>query len=197
MSQKGQLTASEALEYEDFIRLLSSLHEDKNYLWELYCCISFCTACRISDVLTMTWQDVLKKSALYKIEQKTGKMRLITLNSNVQQRIVSLYELLGSPDKQLPVFCNTRTEKPYSKQYINERLKLFRWKYKLPIKHFSSHTFRKTFGRYIYETMGRSMEALILLSAILRHTSPRVTMVYLGIREEEIEGVYNTIQLNY
>nr|WP_195461776.1 tyrosine-type recombinase/integrase [Alistipes sp. D31t1_170403_E11] len=197
MSQKGQRTTAEALEYEDFIRLLSSLHEDKNYLWELYCCISFCTACRISDVLTMTWQDVLKKSALYKIEQKTGKMRLITLNSNVQQLIVSLYELLGSPDKQLPVFCNTRTEKPYSKQYINERLKLFRWKYKLPIKHFSSHTFRKTFGRYIYETMGRSMEALILLSAILRHTSPRVTMVYLGIREEEIEGIYNTIQLNY
>lgn len=197
MSQKGQSSAAEALEYDDFIRLLSSLHEDKNYLWELYCCISFCTACRISDVLTMTWQDVLKKNALYKIEQKTGKMRQITLSSSVQQRIAGLYELLGSPNKHLPVFCNTRTEKPYSKQYINERLKLFRWKYKLPIKRFSSHTFRKTFGRYIYETMGRTMEALILLSAILRHTSPRVTMVYLGIRDEEIEGVYNTIQLNY
>lgn len=197
MSQKGQSTAAEALEYDDFIRLLSSLHEDKNYLWELYCCISFCTACRISDVLAMTWQDVLEKNALYKIEQKTGKMRQITLSSSVQQRIAGLYELLGSPDKHLPVFCNTGTEKPYSKQYINERLKLFRWKYKLPIKRFSSHTFRKTFGRYIYETMGRTMEALILLSAILRHTSPRVTMVYLGIREEEIEGVYNTIQLNY
>lgn len=197
MSQKGQRTTAEALKYEDFIRLLSGLHEDKDYLWELYCCISFCTACRISDVRTMTWQDVLEKNVLFKIEQKTGKMRQITLSGNVQQRIVDLYEQLGSPDKHLPVICNTRTEKPYSKQYINERLKLFRWKYKLPIKRFSSHSFRKTFGRYIYETMGRTMEALILLSNILRHTSPRVTMVYLGIREEEIEGVYNTIQLDY
>lgn len=197
MALKGQLTAAEALEYEDFIRLLSGLHKDGNYFWELYCCISFCTACRISDVLTMTWQDVLEKNALYKIEQKTGKMRQITLNDKVQQRIVSLYEQLGSPDRHLPVICNTQTKKPYSKQYINKMLKLFRWKYKLPIKHFSSHTFRKTFGRYVYDMMGRTMEALILLSMIFRHSSPHVTMVYLGIRQEEIDGVYNAIRLDY
>lgn len=197
MAQRGQLTTAEALEYEDFIRLLAGLHEDGNYIWELYCCISFCTACRISDVLTMTWQDVLERNALCKIEQKTGKMRQITLSANVQQRIVSLYKQLGSPDKHLPVICNSRTGKPYSKQYINETLKLFRWKYKLPIKHFSSHTFRKTFGRYVYNMMGRTMEALILLSMILRHSSPHITMVYLGIRQDEIEGVYNTIKLDY
>lgn len=197
MSQKGQSTAAEALEYEDFIRLLSGLHEDGEYLWELYCCISFCTACRISDVLTMTWQDVLERNALCKIEQKTGKMRQIAFSGNVQQRIEELYRQLGSPGKHLPVVCNDRTQRPYSKQYINEMLKRFRWKYRLPIRHFSSHTFRKTFGRYVYEMMGRTMEALILLSMIFRHSSPQVTMVYLGIRQEEIDGVYNTIQLDY
>ena len=51
MSVKGQITTAEPLEFKDFLRLLSSLHEDGNYLWELYCCISFCTACRVSDVL--------------------------------------------------------------------------------------------------------------------------------------------------
>ena len=197
MSQKGQSTAAEALECKDFTRLLSGLHEDGKYLWELYCYISFCTACRISDVLTITWQDVLGKSAISIIEKKTGKIRRITLNESVQQRIIGLYKQLGSPDKHLPVICNTRTGKPYSKQYINEMLKLFRWKYKLPINRFSSHSFRKTFGRYVYDKKGRTEEALILLSDILRHPEPRVTMVYLGIREEEVEGVYNTIQLNY
>lgn len=48
MSVKGQITTAEPLEFKDFIRLLSGLHEDGNYLWELYCCISFCTACRVS-----------------------------------------------------------------------------------------------------------------------------------------------------
>ena len=185
MSVKGQITTAEPLEFKDFLRLLSSLHEDGN-------CISFCTACRVSDVLSMTWKDVLDRDALYKIEQKTGKTRQIPFNENVQRRITSLYKLLGSPDKRLPVICNPKTKKPYTTQYINDTLK-----YLLPIKRFSSHTFRKTFGRYVYESMGRTTEALILLSMILKHSSPQVTMVYLGIRQEEIAGVYGTIQLNY
>mgnify|MGYP001079369058 len=112
MSVKGQITTAEPLEFKDFLRLLSSLHEDGNYLWELYCCISFCTACRVSDVLSMTWKDVLDRDALYKIEQKTGKTRQIPFNENVQRRITSLYKLLGSPDKRLPVICNPKTKKP-------------------------------------------------------------------------------------
>lgn len=197
MSLKGQITTAEPLEYNDFIHLLSGLHDDGNYLWELYCCISFCTACRISDVLSMTWKDVLEKDALCKMEQKTGKTRQIPMNSNVRHRIMELYRQLGSPDKSLPVMCNFRTQKPYTKKHINETLKAFRVRYRLPIKRFSSHTFRKTFGRYVYETMGRTTEALILLSMIFKHSSPQITMVYLGIRQDEIEGVYKTIQLNY
>lgn len=197
MSVKGQITTAEPLEYNDFLRLLSGLHEDGSYLWELYCCISFCTACRVSDVLSMTWKDVLEREALYKTERKTGKTRQIPFNENVQRRIASLYKLLGSPDKRLPVICNPKTQKPYTKQYINDTLKYLRVKYRLPIRRFSSHTFRKTFGRYVYESMGRTTEALILLSMILKHSSPQVTMVYLGIRQDEISGVFGGIQLNY
>lgn len=197
MSIKGQITTAEPLEYDDFIRLLSGLHEDGNYLWELYCCISFCSACRISDVLSMTWKDVLEKDALYKMEQKTGKTRQIPMNNSVRQRITELYRLLGSPNKRLSIASNTLTQKPYTKQHINRTLKVFRVRYRLPIKRFSSHTFRKTFGRYVYEAMGRTMEALILLSMIFKHSSPQVTMVYLGIRQDEIDGIYNTIQLKY
>ena len=145
----------------------------------------------------MTWKDVLEREALYKTERKTGKTRQIPFNENVQRRITSLYKLLGSPDKHLPVICNPKTRKPYSKQYINDTLKYLRIKYRLPIRRFSSHTFRKTFGRYVYESMGRTTEALILLSMILKHSSPQVTMVYLGIRQDEISGVFGGIQLNY
>ena len=197
MSVKGQITTAEPLEFNDFIRLLSGLHEDGNYLWELYCCISFCTACRVSDVRSMTWKDVLERDALYKVEQKTGKTRQIPFNENVQWRITTLYKLLGSPDKQLPVICNPKKKRPYTSQYINDMLKYLRVKYRLPIKRISSHTFRKTFGRYVYESMGRTTEALILLSMILKHSSPQVTMVYLGIRQDEISGVFGGIQLNY
>lgn len=145
MSVKGQITTAEPLEFKDFLRLLSSLHEDGNYLWELYCCISFCTACRVSDVLSMTWKDVLDRDALYKIEQKTGKTRQIPFNENVQRRITSLYKLLGSPDNGCRSSATQKQKKPYTTQYINDTLKYLRVKYRLPIKRFSSHTIPQDF----------------------------------------------------
>lgn len=197
MPPKGKLTAAEPLEFSDYLRLLSCLHDDGNYLWELYCCISFCTGCRVSDVLSIRWKDIIGKDSLCKVEQKTGKARQIPMNTSVQQRIEYLYEKLGSPDKEDPVICSKRTRKAFTIQYVNATLKKFRLKYKLPIKQFSSHTFRKTFGRYVYDSMGRSMEALFLLAMIFKHSSPQVTMVYLGIRQDEIDKIFNTIQLEY
>lgn len=197
MSVKGQITTAEPLEYNDFLRLLSGLHEDGNYLWELYCCISFCTACRVSDVRSMTWEDVLEKDALYKTEQKTGKTRQISFNKDIQRRIASLYKLLGSPDKRLPLLFNPKTRKAYTTQYLNYKLKYLRAKYRLPICRFSTHSFRKTFGRYVYDSKERTTESLILLSMILNHTSPNTTKVYLGIRQDEISGIFEGIKLNY
>lgn len=196
MSVKGQITTAEPLEFKDFLRLLSSLHEDGNYLWELYCCISFCTACRVSDVLSMTWKDVLDRDALTKSNRKPARrarFRSTKTYSGESRRYIncSVHRTNGCRSSA------TQNEEPYTTQYINDTLKYLRVKYRLPIKRFSSHTFRKTFGRYVYESMGRTTEALILLSMILKHSSPQVTMVYLGIRQEEIAGVYGTIQLNY
>ncbi len=198
MSVKGQITTAEPLEFKDFIRLLSSLHEDGNYLWELYCCISFCTACRVSDVLSMTWKDVLeKRCTLQKSNRKPARrarFRSTKTYSGESRRYIncSAHRINGCRSS-----ATLKQKKPYTSQYINDTLKYLRVKYRLPIKRFSSHTFRKTFGRYVYESMGRTTEALILLSMILKHSSPQVTMVYLGIRQEEIAGVYGTIQLNY
>ena len=115
MSVKGQSTPAEPLGFKDFIQLLSSLHEDGNYLWELYCCISFCTACRVSDVLSMTWKDVLERDALYKIEQKTGKTRQIPysgescryINSSVRR--INGCRSSATPKRRSPIFHSTST----------------------------------------------------------------------------------------
>ncbi|MFR9496330.1 MAG: integrase, partial [Rikenellaceae bacterium] len=79
-------------------------------------------------------------------------------------------------------------------EYINRLLKLFKIKYRLPIKAFSTHTFRKTFGRYVYDTNWRSAESLILLNSIFRHSSIDITKVYIGLRQAEIDGVFDSIR---
>ncbi|MDR1716456.1 MAG: tyrosine-type recombinase/integrase [Prevotella sp.] len=191
---KGQLTTADYLPIEDFNRLTESLHNDRLFLWELYCRLSFCTALRASDVRSLKWKDFLNKERLERNEIKTGKTRKIIFHHSVREKLSELYELLGKPDPNNFAILNPRTGKAYSLEYINRKLKTFRVKYRLPIKAFSSHTFRKTFGRYVYESNNKSAESLILLSSIFRHSSIETTKIYIGLRQEEINGVYNSIQ---
>lgn len=191
---KGQQTTADYLPIEDFNRLVDGLRGDNQYIWELYCRLSFCTALRASDVRMLRWQEVLGKEEFVKIEQKTGKSRRISLNKSVGDKLLELYLLMGSPEKKSLIFNNSATQKPYSLEYINRRLKVFRVKYRLPKMNFSTHTFRKTFGRYVYESNGRSAESLILLNTIFKHASIEITKVYIGIRQDEIDNVFNAIK---
>ena len=59
----------------------------------------------------------------------------------------------------------------------------------------STHTFRKTFGRYVYELMGRSAEGLILLNQIFRHSNLETTRRYIGLAQEDIDKVFDSIRL--
>lgn len=190
---KGKLTTADYLSIEEFNRLCECFHEDKQYLWELYARLSYCTALRVSDVLSLMWQDILGQTELIKREKKTGKTRTITFNQSVRTKIKTLHQLLGTPGVETLIFANAETNKSYSREHINRRLKVFKVKYRLKIKSFSTHTFRKTFGREVYESMGRSSEALVLLNKVFKHTSIDTTMAYIGLTDDEVSKVYNNI----
>lgn len=194
MAKKCQLTTAEYLPYNEYERLLNCLHEDKQYFWELYARLSFCTACRASDVRILKWEQVLNKPFLVVTEQKTGKTRSITFNKSVSKKISELYELMGSPDKDAYIFRNEQSNEPITLQYINQKLKEFKRKYNLKIGNFSTHTFRKTFGRYVYEANGRSAESLMLLNKILNHSSISVTKTYIGITQDEVNKIFDSIR---
>lgn len=195
MAEKNHLTTSDHLSYEEFVRLLNCLHEDKEYRWEMYARLSFCTACRAGDVLRFKWGDILGKSSVTIVEQKTRKTRKIPFNPSVQKNFDELWRLLGCPDKNDLVMSSNRGDQPMTIQWVNKRLKEFKQKYHLKIENFSTHTFRKTFGRYVYDTNNHSAESLILLNKILNHSSIQVTKVYIGITQEEISGIFDSICL--
>lgn len=194
MAKKNQLTTADHLEYPEYQKLLAGLHQDKEYLWELYARLSFCTACRASDVLKFRWVDVIDKNETVVQEQKTGKPRLIKFNASVKKKLKELWELMGCPNRALYIFQSGRTGEPMTIQNVNQRLKMFKYKYRLSISHFSTHTFRKTFGRYVYDTNGHSAESLILLNKILNHSNIQVTKAYIGITQDEINNLYDSIK---
>lgn len=190
---KGELTTSDYLPMDEFTKLINGLRRDKMYIWELYCCLSFCTAHRVSDVLTYKWVDVLGKSDVTKIEQKTRKTRTIPLNDKIRKKLSELYELLGKPDLNQYMIYNTRMKKSYSVRHINRQLKIFKVRYKLTEIKFSTHSFRKTFGRFVYEAMGKTADALIILCSIFKHSSIETTIIYIGLRKTEIDSAYKSL----
>ncbi len=195
MAKKNQLTTSEHLPYEEFTRLLDCLHRDGQYIWEMYARLSFCTACRASDTLRFRWKDVLGVASVTIVEQKTKKTRQIPFNPAVQKSFYELWQLLGCPDKKDYIMASPNGDKPVTIQYVNMKLKEFKGKYRLRIDNFSTHTFRKTFGRYVYDQSGHSAESLILLNKILNHSSIQVTKTYIGITQEEVASIYASISL--
>lgn len=195
MAKKNQLTTSDHLPYDEFVRLLNCLHENGEYRWEMYARLSFCTACRAGDVLNFRWRDILGVSSVVIVEQKTKKTRKIPFNPSVQKDFDNLWKLLGCPDKNDYIMPSSSGDKPMTIQWVNMRLKEFKQKYHIKIDNFSTHTFRKTFGRYVYDINNHSAESLILLNKILNHSSIQVTKTYIGITQEEVAGIYASISL--
>jgi len=195
MSVRGSITTSDYLPFDEYQRLIKCLDDDGQFLWCTYCVLSFCLALRISDVLKLTWDEVLNKRSVTVKEKKTGKVKSIPIGSNTSEHLMELYNKLKRPNVHKYIFINNETNKVYTRQNINQNLKKWKDKYHIQIGNFSSHTFRKTFGRYVYNKMGRTEESLVILNQIFRHHSIQTTMIYIGLRSSEIGSVFNSIEI--
>ncbi len=195
MAAKGISTRSEALEFDDFLRLIDGLHANGEYRWEMFCLISCTLALRISDVLNLQWKDLLNKDHCTVTEIKTGKTRQIPLEPNNYARVVEIHSLMGEPNKEEYVFTNPQTGSVYTPQRINQILKEFRFRYNMPIQNFSSHTFRKTFGRRVYTVRGKTHDSIVKINRVFQHKSIGTTLLYLGIYQEEVNEVFEQVSI--
>lgn len=194
MSAKGSITTADFLPFTEYQRLLHCLDDDNEYKWSLYCTLSFCFGLRVSDILRLTWERVLDRKGLIVEEKKTKKVKSIPIAEDAQSKILEVYQKLGCPKKSEYIFKN-RDGGFISTQYINRLVKTWIAKYNLSISNFSTHTFRKTFGRYVYETKGRTEESLIILMHIFRHADIRTTKIYIGLTNDEVGDIFSSIKL--
>ena len=193
MALKGQITTADALQWEEMISLVHRLYRDGDYRMSLLVSTQCMWGLRIGDELRLKWEDILDKDDIIIAEQKTGKRRIIRLNVQLKKHIEDCYMALNSP-KQTEYIFISRLGRVWSREWVNMRLKDFKKKYRLSIKHYSSHSHRKTFGGHIVERAGVDAEkALIKLSEIFSHSSCEITRKYLGLKAEEIGEVYESL----
>lgn len=193
MSLKNSNTTADYIEWNAMVDLVHRLYDDKMYRYSLLVgCGSF-FGLRVSDLRALKWEHLLCGPRLTLIEKKTGKRRDIKINAAFQQHIRNCYDALNIEHLDEHCFLNNRGT-VQSTQSINRHLKTIKARYNLDVEHFSTHSFRKTFGRKVVESAGEHSEmALIKLSEIFNHSSPMITRRYLGLRAQELEEVYNSL----
>lgn len=193
MSQKYSYTTADYLAWNEMTGLIRKLFDDGNYTISLLLACGAFWGLRISDLRSLLWENILEKETLIVLEKKTGKRRIITINSQLQKHIRACYMALNKPALTQNCFI-TRMGTVYSIQRLNGLFKELKIKYRLPIDHFSTHSMRKSFGRQVVDQAGTNAEmALIKLSEIFGHSSPSITRRYLGLRQQEIQETYNSL----
>lgn len=181
--KRSRYTTSDYLSFEEISRTIKYFKKIKKYKIALLVEFGTKTMLRYSDLSNLKWDQILNKNTIVLNESKTKKRREITLGQTLSHSIITAYGDLGFPDSNGLVF-------DYSIQYINRVLKKVGFELKIKNKHISTHSFRKSGARYIWQSNGHSDEYLIKLSNILNHSSTEITRRYLGISKEEIKNIY-------
>lgn len=193
MSVKHTSTTSDYIEWDTMLNLVRRLYKDGDYRMSLLIgCGSF-FGLRISDLLTLTWDMLLEGDSFTLTEHKTGKRRTVKVNAEFRKHIVDCYNALHISTPTEKCFLSQK-KSVYSVQRVNVLLKVIKKKYNIKVQHLSTHSLRKTFGRRVVEIAGENSEmALIKLSELFNHSSPRITRKYLGLRQEELMEVYDAL----
>ena len=192
MGLKGQLTKASYLEWDSMLVLLQKLERDGQYKFELLIATGCFSGLRIGDLLKLRWIDVINREDLELTEGKTKKVRRIKLNPVLCDIITRLHDKMNVKDDNELLFLNKTRTKAINIQYINKRLKEIGIKYNLKIEpnSTSTHMFRKTLGRHVWELNKYSEKSLIMLGYLFNHSSIKITKIYLGIKEQEIGDIY-------
>jgi integrase len=196
MSLPGQKTTTSAMSWDDFRSLILKLERDGDYKF----CLLIATGCflglRISDLLQLRYYQFENSDILTIQEKKTKKTRRIKINSDLRELMGRIKGKMKVSDSTQYIFVNKYGTKPIDQSYVNVKLKEIFKKYNINIEtNISSHLFRKTLGRRVLILNHYSNEAVILLMELFSHSSPAITRRYLGLREQEILDVYDSLRL--
>lgn len=194
MSAKHSYTTADYVEWDVAMNLIRRLYKDGNYTMSLLVGCGCFFGLRFSDLSQLRWEQLLGSDSFAIYEQKTGKRREIRINKGFQKHIKDCHDALEIKDDTRPCFLS-RFGSVLSIQMVNRHFKTIKVKYQLKVKNFSTHSLRKTFGRRVVEMApaGQADIQLIRLSELFGHVSVAVSRRYLGLRQEELGEVYDSL----
>ncbi len=146
------------------------------------------TGLRISDLLKLKIVDVKGKNHIEIKEQKTGKIKRFPLLGNLQSMIEEFIK--GKSDYDYLFKSRNGENRPITRvmayMIINDACQ------KAGVTdNVGTHTLRKTFGYHHYQTF----HDVAILQYLLNHSSPSITLRYIGITQDNVENTLQQFEL--
>jgi len=143
---------------------------------------------RVSDLLKLTVEDVKCKERIIIREQKTGKLKDFPLSDTSKKAINEYFKEMNLDTGAL--FPSRKGQRAIS------RVQAYRILNDAAISigittAVGTHTLRKTFGYWAYQ----SGVDITRIQKLLNHSSPSITLSYIGITKEELDNVYISLNL--
>lgn len=149
---------------------------------------------RISDLLRLNVVDIADEKSKIRDrislrEKKTGKAKAFPIGETTKK---ALREYLSSIslDPGQPLFPSRKGKGPLTRQQayriLNSAARTVGIKDEI-----GTHTLRKTFGYHAY----KSGVDITVIQKLFNHSSPAVTLRYVGITQDELDDVYLTLNL--
>ena len=168
------------------IRKLKDLRKVENALSEkmrdlLFFTVGTNCGLRISDILSLNVGDVKGKKYIYLREKKTGKAKKLPINSKLERMFAKFTKNRQSDEPLFMTKFENRLSRVTAYYTIREACKRANLE-----ENFGTHTMRKTFGYHHY----KKYKDVAMLQKIFNHSSPAMTLRYIGIEQEEINKSY-------
>jgi integrase len=138
------------------------------------------TGLRIGEIMPITYEDVVGKEVVQvSLQKKRGKTvkRRVVLPRVVQEFFADYQDYKGY------IFRGRDPRKPMTIRAMQYRLA------KLSDDGLSGHSFRKMFGRAVYERAtenSNQSDAIVFLMKIFGHSNPATTLRYIGVLNESL-----------
>lgn len=138
------------------------------------------TGLRISDLLQLRVRDVKNKKHIRVKEKKTGKTKDVPVTVSMRPVFRSY---VGDKDDRVYLFRSRKgNNKPLTRSGAYSVLRKAADAVGIP--NIGTHTLRKTFGYWFYQT-NKEFGTLML---IFNHSDPAITKRYIGIQQDEIDA---------
>lgn len=163
------------------LKKVEKLLETQNKRNLLFFTIGTNCGLRISDILALNVGDVKGKTYIQIVEKKTGKYKKFPINSKLKPMIEDFTKSRNPNEPLFKTIFNNRLERVAAYYIIRNACEQVGIQGRI-----GTHTMRKTFGYHHY----KKFKDIALLQKIFNHSSPQITLRYIGIEQDQIDESY-------